>query len=264
MPLVHRALLLATLAVPLSAVAQQAPVQPRDLLQQALAAAPEDKIALTRFTYFDLDHTQNRNEKGKLFVDSTTLYEDTYIADLPYKRVVERNGKPLAGSDVAKEQARYDQAVAERKGLDAKARADLLRIHLVEAGINLPDLLTPAYRLTELRQESLDGYPTHVLEATPTVPAATRRYDLWVSETSPAILRLTFDVLTDEAQMLHGSHAQKDFQIIDGVPVPTHSAVHFFYPDKGKTITVDVEHTYTRYRRFTATTRILSTAEPPQ
>jgi len=258
-------ILLVTIALlPLSAAAQS----PTDLLRQALDTAASAKTAATRFTYFDLEHNQNRDLRGKLFSDRTTLYEDTYIADLPYKRVVEVNHKPLAGDDLAKEQARYDEAIAQRKGLDAAARASLIHEKFIDGQIHLTDLLTPAYTLTELRQETIPqptGPPllTHVLEAKPTATTTTRHYELWITGQNPTILRMVFDILTDEPNMLHGSHGQSDYQIIEGIALPTHQVVHFFYPNNGRTITVDIEHTYTRYRRFNTSARIIEEATQP-
>jgi len=69
---------------------------PRALIEKAIALRKSDKV-LPRYTYFMLDHAQNRTQKGKLFLDTTTLYEYTWIGDLPYGRVVELQGKPLRG-----------------------------------------------------------------------------------------------------------------------------------------------------------------------
>ena len=93
------------------------------------------------------------------------------------------------------------------------------------------------------------------------LPTPTKRIQLWITETDPTIVHLTFDVLADEPEMLRGSHGEEDFQRIDGVPVPQHQLFHSFYPHGDKPITVDTEHTFTRYRRFTTATRILSTTE---
>ena len=250
------------LTIPLAA---QTPTQ---LVQQALDAAQSTKTSQTRFTRFDLEHNQNRDLKGKLFSDRTTLYEDTYIAGLPYKRVVEIAGKPLTGDALAREQARYDEAVTQRKGLDTAARAKLIHEKLVDGQLHLTDLLTPAYVLTELRVESLPqptGPPilTHVIDAAPSKPTATKHFELWISGETPNILRLQFDVVTDEPTMLHGTNDRTDYQLIDGIALPTHQTIHFYYPNNGKTITVDVEHTYTRYRRFNTSAHIIEEATQP-
>ena len=51
-----------------------------------------------RYTYRDLSHTQNFNEKGKRTVDLTQLFDVTYLGGLEYSRLLEVNGKPLCGS----------------------------------------------------------------------------------------------------------------------------------------------------------------------
>jgi hypothetical protein len=244
---------------------------PTQLVQQAIDAAQSAKTSQTRFTYFDLEHNQNRNEKGKLFSDRIILYEDTYIADLPYKRVIEVDHKPLTGDELAREQARYDEAVAQRKGFDTAARARLLHEKLVDGKLHLTDLLTPAYTLTQLRVENLPqpsgpALLTHVIDAAPANSTPTKHFELWITDQNPTILRMTFDVLTDEPNMLHGSNNRTDYQLIDGIPLPTHQATHFYYPNNGKIIIVDVEHTYTRYRRFNTSARIIeeATQPPPQ
>ena len=241
---------------------------PADLVRQAIDAARTAKTSQTRFTYFDLEHNQNRDLKGKLFFDRTTLYEDTYIAGLPYKRVVEFNGKPLTGDALAREQARFDEAVAQRKGLDTAARAKLIHQKLVDTKLHLTDLLTPAYTLTELREETLPQLTgpallTHVIDATPAAKTATKHVELWIADKNPVILRMTFEVVDDELDMLHGSNTRADYQLIDGIPLTTHEATRLFYPNNGKTITVDVEHTYTRYRRFNTSAHIVEDATKP-
>lgn len=250
-----------------SASAQPA-LSPRTLILKA-RTADMDKGSRTRYTYFELSHLENRFRKGRpifhlgnLFVNTTTLYESTWIGDLPYLRVVEFQGKLLTGDALAKEQARYDQAVAQHKGLGRDARARILHQKLVKSNINLADLLTPAYSLTELRQETIAGSLTHVIDcvpapsADPLHTAATEHLQIWVTD-SGAILRKTFDVIADEPEMLRGGHGEFDFQLIDGNLLPKHDLLHFDVPRKGSIITVDVENTYTRFRRFNVSSTIV-------
>lgn len=245
MPHPLRSLLLAAtlLAPALLLPAQSIPDQsapaptPHTLIERAIAFEKSDK-SKTRYTYFELDHGQNRDHKGKLFADNTKLYENIWIADLPYKRLVELNGKPLTGDDLAREQARYDQAVAEHSGLGTEARAKIERVHLVNANIHLASLLTPAYTLTEFRQESIAGNLAHVIDCTPVSstdplhPTPTKHYEFWITN-SGAILRTIFDILADEPEMLHGSHGQFDSQLIDGNLLPLHDLMHFYTPNTG-------------------------------
>jgi hypothetical protein len=250
----------------LAANAQEVPT-PHALIEKADLLAKSGRI-LPRYTYFVLRHNQNRTPKGKLFFDDTTLYEYTWIGDLPYGRVVEFQGKPLQGKALADEEARYEKAVADREGLDVAARAKAKHYTLLDATLRLEPLLTAAYNLSEIRQETVAGNLTHVIACTPAPPAdsahfstkpdATRHATLWITD-SGVILRDTFEVIADEADKLHGSHGQEDFQLRDGNRLPQHRLFHLNSPNGN---TGDFEETYTRFRRFNVSMQIVPAGEP--
>jgi len=278
---------LLTSALPLAAQSAPAPsappLSPRALIEKAIAI-DSDKTPKTRYTYFELEHLENRFYKGRpilynglpilkrgtRFINTTTLYEYTWIGDLPYMRVVERQGKPLTGDALAKEQARYDQAVTDHSGLGLEARARIIHQTLVDPDIHLADLLTPAYALTELRQETLAGNLTHLIDCVPAPstdplhPTATEHIQLWITG-SGAILRSITDVIADEPEVLQGSHMQIDSQLIDGTLLPQHELMHLYTPKvvKGSIILIDLERTYDRFRRFNVTSRVLPADGPP-
>jgi hypothetical protein len=246
---------------------------PHSLVENALTAQ-RAKPAVPRYTYFKLDHLKNSYKEhvvfGKrLIVDTTTLYEYTWIGDRPYGRVVELQGKPLTGDALALEQARYDQAVADHSGLDKVARAKIDHAYLLDTTDDLAAVLTPAYTLTELRQETLFDHLTHVIDCVPVSsidpahPPATKHYQLWITDLG-VILRKVIDVLGDESVMLRGSHEQFDNQLIDGDRLPLHSLMHifFFSTERHAPILLEEEEIYTRYRRFNVTTRILPSGVP--
>jgi hypothetical protein len=237
--------------------------RPRALIEKAIALRKSDKV-LPHYTYFKLDRTQNRTQKGKLFLDTTTLYEYTWIGELPYGRIVELQGKPIKGKALAHEQARYDKAVADHGGLDIDVRAKAKHYYLLDTTLRLEPLLTPSYAVTELRQETLAGNVTHVIDCTPvpsadlTHPTPTCHTTLWITD-SGVILRDTYELIADEADKLHGSHGQEDFQLIDGNQLPQHSFFHLNAPNGN---TGDFETTYSRFRRFNISSRIVPATEP--
>jgi hypothetical protein len=277
MPLSRRSgLLLAVALIALRTGLCQTPedLNPRALIEKA-AALRQDNSSSTRYTYFKLSHLKNSYKEhvifGKrLFLDTSTLYEYTWIGDLPYGRVVEVQGEPLTGEALAKEQARYDQAVADRSGLGPAARAKINHLTMISDDFKLKDLLTPAYTLTEIRQEQIAGTLAHVIDcipmpsADPLHPAATRHYQLWIAG-SGVILRESFNVVADEPQLLRDSTSQSDFQLIDGNVLPLHNVghVYFFIPARKAVILVETEDTFSRFRRFNVSTRILPTDDPP-
>ncbi len=253
----------------LTATAQQLPTPTSSaltaLIQTALQRMTQAEDAKTHFTRFDLEHTVNHNQKGKLTAQYTALYEDTWINDLPYKRLVEWNNKPLTGADLAAEQARYDKAVADHQKLDLVERAALMRQKLTNTNLRLNKVLTADYRLTELRQQTLNGQLTHVLQAEPQPsldpahPIPQQRFTIWITDSDPIFVHLTCDILDDEPSILRGSTFQTDYQMVDSLPFPSRETYHGYAPVGKKIITVDTEHTYTRYRRFTANVIIKST-----
>jgi hypothetical protein len=285
MPHPLRSLLLAAtlLAPALLLPAQSIPDQsapaptPRTLIERA-SALNKDQTAKTRYTYFMLERLEDRYDKERTirytglhnlmqnigFTKTTTLYEITWIGDLPYMRVVELQGKPLKGQALADEQARYDQAVADHSGLDMPARARIIHQTLGHSKIHIDDLLTPAYALTELRQETLAGHLTHLIDCVPVPstdpahPTATEHIQLWITD-SGAILRNITDLIADEPEELQGSHMQVDNQLIDGTLLPQHALGHTYMLMAGENaiILADVERTCDRFRRFTVTSRIL-------
>ena len=179
---------------------------------------------------------------------------------MPYARVVEVKGKPLKGKALVDEQARYDKAVADHAGLIAvPAKAQAQHPHYVDSSLRLEPLLTPAYALSELRQETLAGNLTYVIDCTPISstdsahPTATRHATLWITD-SGVILRETYEVVADEPDTMHGSHGQDDFQLIDGNLLPEHSFFHLNAPNGN---TGDFEDTYSRFRRFNVSSRIV-------
>src|ERR1700704_2215400 len=82
--------------------------EPLSLLRPAFQKMDLPTGTRTRFTFLDLCHNVNFNERGRKSVDDTHLCDVTYIGDLQYSRLMEVEGKPLQGRQLAKEQHRYD------------------------------------------------------------------------------------------------------------------------------------------------------------
>jgi hypothetical protein len=204
-------------------------------------------------------------DKVKIGIAFATLYEYTWIGDLPYARIVELQGKPLQGKALAREQARYDQAVAGHGGLDLDTRRLLNNSLPFMSPLELDPFLTSTYTLSELRLETLAGNLTHVIDCTPAHstdsahPTATRHATLWITD-SGAILRDAYEVLADEPKSLHGSYGQDDFQLIDGNQLPQRNSFHLNAP---KGTTGDFEQTFTGFRRFNVSSRIVPATESP-
>jgi hypothetical protein len=232
---------------------------PTAVLRLAVEKFEKGQESKTRFTYLQLNHTQNFNEKGKKTVDYTQLFEVTYLADLEYLRLLEVNGKALSGKALAAEQKRYDDAVRERSALDGFARAKIQHQKMLDAGVNFSDLLTK-YRSSAADRVSMDGCDCAVIDLVPLSAEAKRHYRLWIDPKTSDVHRLDFEQLADEREILTGGTGTVTYQYLEGVPLVIHSHFDFRALLNSQTTRVVADHTYSRFRRFSVTTTILPVA----
>ena len=232
--------------------------EPLALLRPAFQKFEQPKETRTRFTYLDLRHNVNFNEKGKKTADETQLYDVTYIGDLQYSRLLEVDGKPLKGKQLAKEQQRYDDAVREHSALDDAARAKILHevIKSLGANVKLSDL-SSKYQNAITGRSSPDICDCVVIESSPLPGGLQRSYKFWVDSAKQEVRRVDFTLLAYEDDKLKGSTFSFEYTSIDDVPLVSHSVIDATIRNEKKSVHVVTEHTYSNFRKFSVTTTIV-------
>lgn len=243
----------------LSAFAQSN--EPAVLIRRCLDAAKADKGSATRFTYTRHEHLQYFNAKNKKTGEMTRLFEVLYLFDLEYDRLLEVNEKPLSGSVLEKEQKRYEAAYNERKGLNQEQRAALAKGKIVNVNMNLSRLLT-GYDLRAMGHEEQSGRDCAVIDAMPKSvdsQGTSRHLTLWIDPVNAQLLKISFELLTDEKALLKGSKGSIVSTYIDGTSVDTE--VHMDYllvPEKKQKFSRLVQNnTLSNYKKFSISVRIL-------
>jgi len=240
----------------------QADPDPTPLLRAAVEKIHPSGSDKTRFTYLLLDHTQNFNLQGKKTGEMTRLFEVLYIADLQYRRLLEVNGKPLKGKALLAEQRRYDDAVRERTALDEAARARQLHYQTRNVSFSFRQLLTQ-YRNTVVEHTQVDGRACLLIDSMPLESAADapkRHLRIWIDPQQSEFLRVEWQLLGDEEEILLGSKGAFDFTYIDGVMLDTRKTLDVIVPardDQESPSRVVTEQTFSNYRKFVSTVRIL-------
>lgn len=241
------------------ALAQSAGDVNGSLLRTTIEKYVKAKDSKTRFTYLELVHTQNYNEKGKKTVDYTELFDVTYIADLQFARLLEVDGKALKGRALEAEQKRYDDAVRDRSALDGFARAKIQHQKMLDAGVSLGDLITE-YRTSAVDHATKDDCNCVVIDLVPISSDAKRNYRVWIDPGTNEIRRVDFDQLADSGDVLRGGTSTQTFEYLDDVPLPVHSHFDGNAALNNKMVRIVADHTYSRYRKFSVTTTILPVA----
>jgi hypothetical protein len=218
-----------------------------------LFRAPQSK---TRFTYYDLNHLQNFDEKGKKFVDTRELFEVTYIGDLQYSRLVEVGGKPLSDRDLKKEQKRYDEAVRDHSALDDNARAKIHHREMRHLELNLNDFPV-RYRSSMAGHADMGGRDCVLIDATPLADAPERHFRVWVDSTKGEVVRMETTLLADQGEHLGGTILIQNWIYIDDVPLVSQSHIDGVVRFGKKRIRVVSDHDYSRFRKFSVSTTIL-------
>jgi negative regulator of sigma E activity len=226
------------------------------LLKPTFAKLGKASQSKTRFTYFDLNHLQNFNEKGKKFVDVTQLFEVTYIGDLQYARLVEVDGKPLAGKELKKEQERYDQAVRDHSALDDTARAKIQHREMKKFDVNL-DHFSSQYRSSITGREDVNGRECVLIDATPLADAPQRHFRIWIDPAKEEMLQMETTLLADDQDKMSGSKVTQGWIFIDDVPLVSESHFDTRILVGKKQIHVISDHAYSRFRKFSVSTTIL-------
>jgi hypothetical protein len=230
--------------------------EPWILLKPAFAKVYEASQSKMRFTYFDLNHLQNFNEKGKKFVDTTQLFEVTYIGELQYSRLMEVNGKALTGKDLKREQARYDDAVRDRSALDDKARAKIQHQVMKNFDVTL-NHFSSRYQSSIVGHDAVDGRNCFLIDATPLVDAPQRHLRIWVDPAKQEMVQIETTMLADEGDKLSGSRVTQKWTFVDGVALISESHFDTFILAGKKRIQVVQDHIYSRFRKFAVTTTII-------
>jgi hypothetical protein len=240
----------------------QSDPDPVAVLRPALVKMAVAARSKTRFTYFDLNHTMNFDEKGRKISDLSKLSEVTYIGNLQYSRLVQTDDGPLRGKELAAEQRRYDDAVRAHAGLNDAAQSNDSYTQLGSYGINLTASgLASQYRSTLAGAAALPFCECIMIDSTPLSGAPQRKYRMWVDPAKQQLLRLDSTLLADDGQDMKGGILTIIWTYIGDTPLisKSHFDVNVRLTPK-KSVHVIADHTYLRYRKFSATTTIVSNA----
>ena len=259
----------------LLAFSLSAPAQPHDHavsqadLKAKLTAAFERMQQSQKreqdFTRFRLEHNRNLAKNGRVLSDHTQLLEDLWIHNLPYERLVEKDGRPLDAAAHQAEDTRYEKTLSEHQALDSARRVTQDGGHSTNLNVDATDILGPDYILSSAGEHPCGDTSCLVIESTPAPhhhPYHRRWYELWLNQRDGTFTRMSVQTLADEDDIRKGATFVFEFELFDGVPVLQHTVGQITL--NSRRVRVITENTYSRYRKFSTSATVLpTTAEPP-
>jgi hypothetical protein len=121
------------------------------------------------YTFIQREETRRLNAKNGVTKTESETFDVLIIEGRPYRRLIEKDGKPLSAREREKEEEKYDKTLRERKSESPQERRK--RLEEVEKrrreGRAFLKEVPDAYTLKLVGEEQLEGRETWVIEAEP-------------------------------------------------------------------------------------------------
>ena len=270
--------LLFCLAAPAALAFSQAP-DPREIVKRSVAVDQHNDELRRDYTYDLFNEIRELDAAGKLKSVKSTKVEVVALGAKRLRLLVERDGKPLPQAEARKEKEKYDKAAQEAAGMSPaetrrrlaaeKRRNDEER----EKFKHIPE----AFQFTLLGETSLNGRPAWQIRATPlktySGPYAfllrNMEGTLWIDKADYAWVRVDAETLDTVsfgwffARIQKGTHFTfESLKINNEIWAP--SKVHFRAGARialVKTVRIDQDVVYSRYRKFQTDSRVVGIDE---
>lgn len=131
----------------------------RLIIRRSVEANNRDWQSAPEYSHFERDRTTR----------GTRTYQVLMISGSPYQRLIAVNGKALTSAEQAKEQAKLDRTIAQRRTESASERATRISDYRKgrQSDHQLMNQLTEAFDFRLLGRQSLGQHTVYVLQATP-------------------------------------------------------------------------------------------------
>jgi hypothetical protein len=310
MPSKHRKALLAALLVVTCAAAlrgQESPApapaapaarqelppthDPKEIVRRALDVDQSDFQLARDYTFEERDDMKFLDKHGAVKKREITTSDVTILYGQPYTRRIQKDDKPLSEKDERKEEEKVDKFIAEHKNESDKEREKRLakqEKERQEGRAFVRDVIN-AYDFRMVGDEQVDGHDTYVIDATPrkdfrpTQPHADvlpkLQGKLWISKKDYGWVKVeveTLDTISWGVFVLRiHKGAQLRFEqtyVNDEIWLPRRISLN-----AGARLAlvandqVDLDTTFSKYKKFTSGVRILPgaseiqpSADPPR
>ena len=141
----------------------------REIVRRSIELDQVNWLRMADYTWVGRDHERHFDAHGRVTSDHREAWESLILDGQPFRRMLERDGKPLPPDELKKQQQKFDQATAklekespaekERRAAEYEKRRRRERAFLRE----IPD----AFDLKLEGSDTIDGQDVWVVSGTP-------------------------------------------------------------------------------------------------
>lgn len=213
----------------------------------------------------------------------TRVSEHFNIDGTSYRKVVERNGKPLPEADARKEQEKMDKEIAKRRGESPEQRKKRIDAHNKEVneGIRFREEVMRAFRFQLEGEEKVNGFAAWRITGIPRADFQPKSRDgrmlskvrgkIWVDRGSGEWLKFeleTLEKLTFGAFLASvapgATISAQQFRVSEELWHPEWMRVQLNARALWKKLHANVETSYSNFRKFQVESKLVESAEAPR
>lgn len=251
------------------------PPDPKSLIQRAFSRQDDFFAEARNYTYLRHQHMKELDSKGNVTETETTDHEVTILYGEPYRKLIRKNGRDLSPDEARKEQRKMDDELAKRGREQEKRRREAEK-EREETRKALTEV-AEAFDWKLDCQESINGRPAWIIRANPRPGYKPRSREakvfskmsgrLWIDQADSRMLKV--DARVDDTisfgwflfRIKPGFRFTFELTRLDSNAwLPRHGWLKGEAKVGGlKTYRVEMDTSYSNYRRFQTESRILST-----
>ncbi len=254
-------------------------VDAREIVRRSVQVDDRDSKLASDYTYVQRDVVRELDGQGNVKSTHSHTRDVLYIGGKPFRRLIEKDGKPLPAGEERKERERMDKAVAESNRMTDAERAkraaehEQTRARQRESFKDIPE----AFDFTLLREEKRDGRDVYVFGAKPRDGYRGKHRELlskmqgtlwidksdyhWVRAEAETLGTISFGLFL--ARLAAGSHMEFEQTRVNGeIWLPKRATVTASARlALVKKVSFDQEVTFSGYRKFQTDSRVVSATE---
>jgi len=140
-----------------------------EIVRQSLARSEERARLARNYTFIERQVQKRLDAEGRVKSRQCRTFDITLLEGSPYRRLIQRDDRPLPPEEEKKEQEKLERSIAERRNETEKQRASRIADweRKRKRQRDLAAEVVKAFDLKVVGEESVEGRPAWVLEATP-------------------------------------------------------------------------------------------------